>query len=262
MYPFIELWEFGRIYTFWLSLMLCFFIFILILKKVCSRFWINFSFFANRILWFFLSTFIFSRIFYVISYWNDYKYIDSSLSFFLMSDYNFSLMWAIIWYFVVLFASTKFHKIHSWKYVDASILAFLFSWIVWYIWAFLGWQVYWKETYYWIEIVYNNAFSPIPYESWIFPLAIIYSIVCFIIFSTMYISAMFVKIRWIVWYLGFWLFASSVLILEQFTWKYDYFHQVHGISINKIFAIIFIVFAFVGLFRIAVSNTKEKDLTL
>ena len=262
MFPIIELWFLGSVHTFWLTLMLCFFIFVLIAKKISTRLWVNFSYFSNRLLIFFLSTVIFSRIFYVVSYWNDYKYLESPISFFFMSDYNFSLMWAIFWFFLVLFFTTITHKIKNWRYVDISVLAFLFSSFVWYIWAFLWWQVYWRETQYGIEVIYNNPFSPVPYETWVFPLALFYAAWVFILFSILYISAMFVKIRWIVGYLGLWLFASLVLILEQFSWKYDYFYQNFWYSLNMVFSIILIIFSFNWLLKIWFSTNKEKELTL
>lgn len=262
MYPFIELWFLGNIYTFGLTLMFCFFVFLTILKKVCSRFWINFSFFSNRILLFFLSTLFFSRLFFVLSYWNDYKFLDSPVSFLIMSDYNFSLPWAIFWYLVVLFFSTAFHRIQNWKYLDASVLAFLFTSIFWFIWAFLGWQIYWRETYYWIEVVYNHPFSPIPYDSGIFPLAIVYSIIVFILFSFLYIIAMFIRIRGIIGYIWLWLFASVVLILESFSWKFDFFYQSYWLSLNKWSAIALLIFSFYWLFKISISSNKERDLTL
>lgn len=261
MFPFIEFW-FWRVYTFGLTLMICFFFFILILKKICSRFGINISFFSNRVLWFFLSSLIFSRLFYVISFWGDYKHIESPASFFLMSDYNFSLMGAIFWYLLVLFISTKINRIKSWKYLDASVLSFLFVAVIWYIWAFLGWQVYWQETFYWIEIVYNHPFSPVPYETWLFPLPIVYSIVLFWLFSFLYIIAMFVKIRWIIWYIWLACFGWIVLILEQFSWKYDYFYQNYWTWLNTIFSLILITYSFIWLLKIIIWSNKERDLTL
>jgi hypothetical protein len=53
----------------------------------------NFSMtiFSNNILWYFVSIFFFSRLFYVISRFNDLKYIDSFSDFFATIDYNFSL---------------------------------------------------------------------------------------------------------------------------------------------------------------------------
>jgi prolipoprotein diacylglyceryltransferase len=61
------------------------------LKKLSTKYSYDVSIFVNNILWYFLSVFFFSRLFYVISKWNDLKYINNPAEFFIMSDYNFSL---------------------------------------------------------------------------------------------------------------------------------------------------------------------------
>ncbi len=250
MYPFFEIFSGFYIYTFWLTLTLCFFLFLWMLKRLCHRFWINDTFFFNRILWYFLSIFVFSRLFYVISRWGDFKYIKDPMEFFLMSDYNFSLIWALFWFFLVLYISIILHNLRSWKYMDVSILSFLFAWVIWYIWAFLGGQVYWKETSFWIEILYSNSFSPVPYEVPVFPLAIIYSIIFFVLFSVLYMLAMFVSVRWIIGYTWIILMWAVFLILENFSWKYDFFKVELWINFNQIWAIALIIFGIFWLYRI------------
>lgn len=250
MFPFFELFNWIFIYTFWLTLTICFFLFLWMLKRLCHRFWINDTFFFNRILLYFLSIFIFSRLFYVISRWSDFKFIKEPIQFFLMSDYNFSLMWAIFWFFVVLFATTIKNWLRAGKYIDASVLSFLFVWVLGYIWAFLWWQVYWKETNLWIEILYNSNFSPVPYEVPVFPLALFYAFFCFILFSVLYMFWMFIKVRWIVWYAWVVLFSILLLILESFSWKYDFFKIEIWINFTQICAIILWIFWFIGLYRI------------
>jgi len=250
MYPFFEIFPWFYIYTFWLSLTICFFVFLWMLKKLCHRFWINDTFFFNRILWYFLSVFIFSRLFYIISRWNDFKFIKDPLEFFLMSDYNFSLIWAFFWYFLVMFISIVLHSLRSWKYMDVSVLSFLFASIIWYIWAFFGWQVYWKETNFWIEILYTNPFSPVPYEVPVFPLPIVYSIVFFILFSILYMLAMFINVRWVVWYIWLVLIWAVLLVLDNFSWKYDSFKVEFWISFTQIWAIALIILWFYWFYRI------------
>lgn len=250
MYPFFEIFPGFFIYTFWLTLTICFFLFLWMLKKLSHKFGINDTFFFNRILWYFLSVFIFSRLFYVISRWNDFKFIKDPLEFFLMNDYNFSLIWAFFWYFLVLFISIIMHWLRSWKYMDVSILSFLFASVLWYIWAFFWWQVYWKETSFWIEILYTNSFSPIPYEVPIFPLALVYAFVFFILFSALYMFAIFISVRGIIWYVWIILIACSMLILESFSWKYDFFKTAIWLNFSQIWAIFLIWFWFFWLYRI------------
>ncbi|USN57922.1 MAG: hypothetical protein H6767_06250 [Candidatus Peribacteria bacterium] len=95
MFPFFEPISGVIIYTFGLTLTICFFMFLWMLRKLSGRFGYDFSFFTTNIVWYFLSVFFFSRLFYVIAKWNDMKYIKDPFQFFIMSDYNFSLFGAI-----------------------------------------------------------------------------------------------------------------------------------------------------------------------
>ncbi len=261
MYPFFELFSWFYIYSFWLSLTICFFLFLWMLKRLCHRFWINDSFFFNRILWYFIAVFIFSRLFYVIANWNNLKYIKDPLEFFLMNDYNFSLLWAFFWYFWVLYVSVILHNLRSWKYMDVSILSFLFASVLWYIWAFLWWQVYGKETNFWIEVLYTNAFSPVPYEVPVFPLAIVYALIFFVLFSVLYMLAMFINVRGIIWYVWVILIWAVFLVLEIFSWKYDFFKTELWINFNQIWAIFMIILWIHGLYRVYKTPTKADIIS-
>ncbi len=172
------------------------------------------------------------------------------VEFFFMNDYNFSLIWALFWFFLVLYISVIVHNLRSWKYVDVSVLSFLFASIVWYIWAFFGGQIYGKETNYGIEVLYTNPFSPVPYEVPVFPLAIIYSLVFFVLFSVLYMLAMFVSVRWIIWYTGLILIGAIFMIFENFNGKYDFFKIELWINFNQIWAIALIIIGIYGLYRI------------
>jgi len=232
------------------------------LKKLSSRFGYKFSFFHSNILWYFLSIFVFSRLFYVISQWNDMKFIENPFEFFIMSDYNFSLMGWLFWFFIVLFINTKIEKTSIKKYIDGLVLSFLFVTIVWYIWTFLGWQVYGRETNLGIEMLYTHAFTPVPYEVPIFPLAIVYSIISFILFSGLYILSMFVSLRGFIWYLGMILFSCMLLIFEFFSGKFDIFKLWIGINLTQICSLIIIVVSAIQLYKIMKTTTSsiiQKD---
>ncbi|MBW7954720.1 prolipoprotein diacylglyceryl transferase [Candidatus Gracilibacteria bacterium] len=250
MYPFFEIFNGFYIYTFGLSLTICFFLFVWMLKRLSHRFGINESFFFNRILWYFLSVFFFSRIFYIIANWSNLKYIKDPIDFFFMNDYNFSLIGAFAGYFLVLFISIIMHNLRSGKYMDVSILSFLFAGIVGYIGAFFGGQVYGKETNIGIEILYSNPFSPIPYEVPIFPLAIVYAIMFFILFSVLYMLAMFISVRGIIGYIGVTLIGALFIILDSFSGKIDFFKTLIGINFNQLGGIGLIIFGIYGLYRI------------
>jgi len=254
MFPFFEPYPWVIIYSFWLTLVVCFFLFLWMLKRLGIRHHYDSSVFTRNILWYFLSIFIFSRLFYVISKWNDLKYIKNPYEFFIMSGFNFSLVGAIIWFFAILFLNFKFKKEKITKYIDAICLSFLFILVVWYVWAFLWWQVYGRETYYGIEVVYTHAFTPIPFQVPIFPLPIVYSLAYFLLFSLFYILSLFVTTRWLLGYLGFISFAAIQLILEFFSWKTDIFKNTTGMNINQLFSIIIIIVCIQRLYLLFKNN--------
>ncbi|MDD5212845.1 MAG: prolipoprotein diacylglyceryl transferase [Candidatus Gracilibacteria bacterium] len=257
MFPFFEL--FGiNIYSFGLALTMSFFLFLWMLKKLCHRFGINETFFLNRLIWYFLSVFFFSRLFYIISQWSDFKFIKNPIEFFIMSDYNFSLVGAMFGFLVMLFTTLKIYNLKSGKYIDASVLAFLFVAIFAYIGAFMGGQVYGKDTSFGIEMLYTNPFSPVPYEVPIFPLALFYSFFSLLLFSGFYILALFVKIRGLIGYLAIFVFSSLLLILEVFSGKIDFFKTYIGINFTQFVAIFFIIFAGYQLYTIYKSPKKYE----
>ena len=243
------------IYSFWLTLTLCFFMFLWMLKKLSTKFWYDYIIFTKNILWFFLWIFFFSRLFYVVWKWHDLKYIKNPLEFFIMNDYNFSLAWAIVWFFIVLYITMKIRKEKLNNFIDWIVISFFFILIIWFIWALLWWQVYGRETLLWIEISYTHPFTPIPYQVPIFPLPIIYSILFFILFCASYIASMYVHIKWIIWYI--WLISmwSLFLIFDFFSWKYDIFKNYIWINVMQIFSIVLIVFCSYRLIKIF----KEKE---
>jgi hypothetical protein len=254
MFPFFEPIEWFIVYSFWITISICFFLFLWMLKKLSYRFNYDYSIFTRNILWYFLSIFLFSRLFYVIWKWNDLKYIKRPLEFFIMNDYNFSLFWAIFWFFIILILNLKLRDKKIRDYIDWITISFLFILIFWFIWAFFWWQVFWRETSFGIEILYSNPYTPVPYQVKIFPLAIIYSIIFFIEFSVLYILSMFIKIKWFLWYIWLIVFWSIILIFEYFTWKYDILKDFININFAQVFSIIIILIAITQLYKVL----KEK----
>ena len=260
MFPVINIFWI-QIYSFWLTLTVCFFLFLWMLKKISKKEGTDFSFFTKNILWYFLSVFIFSRLFYVISNWNDLKYIRNPFDFFIMSDYNFSLAGAIFWFLFIFYLHLRSNRLRLKDYIDPVVLSFLFIVFIAYIWALFGWQVYWRDTSFWIEILYTNSFSPVPYQVPIFPLPIVYSILNFILFSVLYILSMFIKIRWFVWYIWILVFSSFILIFEFFSWKYDdTLKNIFGINIIQFLSIFLIIIFWYQLFRLLKSSDDNKIL--
>ncbi|NDK08519.1 hypothetical protein EOM39_04725 [Candidatus Gracilibacteria bacterium] len=241
MFPFFEIFS-VRIYTFGFSITLMFFLFYRMLQKLSKKFNYDFDIFKANILWFFISTFIFSRLFYVLSQWNDMKFIKKPFEFFIMSDYNFSLYGAIFGFFLVLLINLKIKKESIIKYLDGVVLAFTFVLVLGYIGSLLGGQIYGKPTNLGIEIKYDNSSSLVPYTVPIFPLPIIYSILSFGIFSSLYILKMYIKTKGFIGYLGLSAFACVTLIFEFFSGKDDIFSVNFFLNFNQICSLILIGF--------------------
>ena len=85
MYPQIEILGI-TIYTFGLALSISFILFFFMLYKLSEKFGINANFFLGNVLWFFLSMFVFSRLFYIIAEWRHFQFLWSQgvLKFLLM----------------------------------------------------------------------------------------------------------------------------------------------------------------------------------
>ncbi len=262
MFPRFEIFDTGIIvYVFWLTLAVCFFLFTWMLKKLSWKVWVNASFFFTRTLWYFLSIVVFSRILYVISDWDDMRHIKNPLEFFVMSEYNFSLYGALIWFFFVLLYSLKSYKLKLDKYIDISVLSFLFMISVWFVGAFLGWQIYGKPTDLWIEVLYNHPFTIVPSEVPLFPLALVYAIWAFILFSISYSVFLFVNTRWIIGYIAFIAFNAMMLVGEVFTWKYDILKTTYlDININQILAVFFIIVSLYKLIQLIQRQPTKTEV--
>lgn len=258
MFPLFDINGF-LIYTFWITITICFFSFTWMLEKLSDRFWYSFLFFKKNILWYFLSVFIFSRLFYVIWNWADLKYIKNPFEFFIMSEYNFSLVWAIVWFLLIFYFSLKIKKEKIDTYIDWLTISLLFILFIGFIWTLFWWQVYWRETFFWIEITYDHPFTPVPYQVPIFPLPIVYSILFFILFSWAYISSLYVHIKWLIWYVWLTLFGSMILIFDFFSWKDDIFKDLIFINMSQTFSLILIWFCSYRLYLIYTYYWKKDQ---
>ncbi|MDD3145247.1 MAG: prolipoprotein diacylglyceryl transferase [Candidatus Gracilibacteria bacterium] len=230
------------------------------LRKLAIRFSFDFLIFKKNLLWFFLSVFFFSRLFYVISRWNDLKHIESPIEFFIMNDYNFSLMGAIFGFFLVFFILLRIRKEKLDNFINGIVLSFLFVLPIGFFGSLLGGQVYGKETFYGIEIMYNHPFTPVPFKVPVFPLPIIYSILFFLLFSALYILSMYVKFKNILGYLGLMIFSCIIFIFEFFSGKYGIFKDTINLNLSQICAIAIFIFCFFNLKRIYKEDSKSKAI--
>ncbi|MCP4522846.1 MAG: hypothetical protein GY828_01370 [Candidatus Gracilibacteria bacterium] len=231
------------------------------LKKISPRYNIDANIFIKNILWYFLSTLFFSRLFYVIGKWTDFKYITEPFEFFIANDYDFSLVGALVGFISVLILHLKLRKESFDKYVDPLVITFIFILFIGYIGAFLGGQVYGRMTDFGIEIPYNHSYTPIPYQVPIFPLPIIYSFLYFLLFSGLYISSMYIHLKGLIGYFGIIIFSSILLIFEFFSGKYDILKDFYGINMPQLGAIILIMISIYRLIRIFKKN-DGKEITI
>ncbi len=260
MYPFIDIYWY-RIYIFGIVLLLSFFIFFYILKKLRDRHSFDVRIFTNNSLWYFLSIFFFSRLFYVISRWHDLKYIEDFGQFFITTDYDFSLFWAMFWFLLVFFINIRLRREKLVKYIDSIVLAFLLAVSIWYIWALFWWQVYGSSTNIWIEISYNSPFSPIS-STPVFPLALVYSLIFFIEFAVLYILSMYIKIKGFIWYIWLLIFWLTILVFENFSGKHDIFNSLVFLNMNQILSIFLMVFSFYRLYSLSKISSKDTSVII
>lgn len=227
------------------------------LNKTSDKFHFNYNFFMKDIVWYFLSVFFFSRLFYVISNWGSLKFIDNPFEFFLMSDYNFSIFGAIFGFFVILYINARIHKRQIEEFIDGVFLSFIIAASIGYIGALFGGQVYGLETNFGIEMSYNHPFTPVPYKVPIFPLPIVYAVSCFILFSVFYTSHMFTQKRWLIGYLGLICFSAIVIIFDTFSGKYDTLQPILGIHFSQAFAFILIGICMYRLYTIMKQDNAD-----
>lgn len=261
MFPFFEIFTNFKIYTFGLTLTICFFSALWMLQKLSKRYAININIFTNNILWYFFGIYIFSRLFYIIGKWNDIKYIQNPIDFFITSDYNFSLVWAIVWFTIVFLTHLKSRKENLNKYIDPLVITFIFILIIGFIGAFLGGQVYGKNTQIGIEILYTHPHTPVVYEVPVFPLPLIYAGLNFILFCFLYIGSMYVHLKWVIGYFWLIIFSCILLIFEFFSGKTDILYNYTNINITQLFSIILIILCIYRLFLIMKEN-EGKDITI
>lgn len=255
MFPIIHIFWI-QIYTFWISLTIGFFLFLWMLKRMSSRLGYDFSLYVNNLLWFFISTFFFSRLFFIISKWNDLKYIKSLKEFVIMTEYHFSLVWAIVWFLLVLAILLKIRKENFNAYIYGFMLSLLFVLPIWFIWALLWWQVYGiPDTNLWIEITYTSQqLTPVPYKTPIFPLPIVYAILFFATFCLFYIANMYVKHKSLLWYLSLMVFSLIIFIFEFFSWKRGVFQDLIWLNLSQITVLALLIFWVYKIYKIYTKN--------
>jgi hypothetical protein len=171
------------------------------------------------------------------------------------------LFWALFWFIVIFFVNLRLRREKLIKYIDSIVLSFLLALSVWYIWALFWWQVYGSATNIWIEIIYDNPFSPIS-STPVFPLAIIYFLLFFIEFAVLYILSLYIKVKWFIGYIGLMVFSLIVIIFENFSWKHDIFNNSIFLNMNQILSIFLIAFSFYRLYILSQISAKDTSIII
>ncbi len=244
MYPQFDV--FGiTLYSFGLGLSLSFLAFFFLLYRLSLKLGINTQFFLGNALFFFLSSFLFSRFFYIIAEWRDLQFIFSEgiIRFFLMSDYNFSLIGGIFGFLFVLFIAVWWRGFSLPKYIDATVIAFLGAASVGFVGAFFGGQVLGAPTDLSIGVEYTSPYSANPYADPVIPLGLLYALFSFLLFSLLYIVRSVVSIDGIVGYFGMITFSAAYIAGEQFSGREDIVASYTGASLGQIGFLILIIFA-------------------
>lgn len=221
------------------------------IKKMSKKTGVNQNFFLGNVLTFVLTTFLFSRLFFVIAEWRDYKYLveDRFINFFLMTDYNLSFVGGVVGFLLVLIYKIHRHQQSHEKYLDVIVVSFFFAAIIGYLAALFGGQIYGRPTGLPIGIVYQGDDVNIPYTSAVLPLALFYSILSFLTFTILYIMKEMFKIPGFIGYLGVGLFSVFLLVGEFFSGTEDIFHSWIGINLTQLGAIVGIIISGLWLFR-------------
>ncbi len=247
MYPSFDIFGIS-IYFFGIWCVICFILFVWMLKRLSIRLNYKTDIYFDHIWKFLISILFFGRVFYIIDNWSELKYIDP-YDFFLPTDYQFNLIWALFGFFLVLFVLVKMHKEYIGRYLYGFMLSFLFILPIWYFWALLGGQVYGIDTNFGIEITYNQE-GTVPFVAPIFPLPIVYSILFFIAFCGFYIANMYTRHKVLLGYISLMTFSIIIFFGEFFTGKYGFFKDSFGVNFSQIGVSFIFVFCLYKLYQI------------
>ena len=261
MYPLINISDSLQIYTFWLCMVIAWLLFFGILHHLVAEKWIQKHPFGNIVI-FTLSSFFFARIIYILSEWRNEKFIFVNVvewwgflhflrEFFITDTYKLSLAGAIVGFLLVFFILTKRDKNPIEKYMDALVPAFLIMAGIGYFGALLGGQIYGIPFNSVFSIHYTDKNSIVPFQNELFPLPILYSITCMVIY--LYLKRL-EKTQHpphgTIGFLGMGIFGVMLFLWEFLNGSTDMLSSVFFISFNQALGFIFILWAFVWMMKI------------
>ncbi|MBP6981795.1 prolipoprotein diacylglyceryl transferase [Candidatus Gracilibacteria bacterium] len=265
MYPTLEIFGFF-IYTFGTILAFSWLLFIVLLHRFAWKKGFTKSIFGS-IVPFTLSIFFFGRLFYILSEWVDQKFIlidllhgniiDSVKLFFIPEEYFFSLFGGIFGFMLVFLWKTRTIKKDRVRYLDSIIFAFLYSAILGYFGTLLGGQVYGIPFNSPISIVYNHSNTIIKDHIPLFPISVLYMILCAVLAITLRkMSKKILLPDGFIGFMGMGVFSIFIFLGEFLSGsREDMFYDTFYLSLNQIGAIIGIVISILGLINL---SSKSK----
>ncbi len=260
MYPIINIWNWITIYTFWLCMIVAWWIFFTMLHHFSIRkgFWKHiFTWFID----FTLAIFFFGRIFYIFADWRTEKFLFIDLfenwnillflkEFIITDNYSLSFAGGVVGFMIVFIWKTWNNKKDIPRYWDCIVPAFLIAASIWYIGALLWWQIYGKPINTFFSITYKSIDSIVPFQNPIIPLPILYCLFSLLLVSFLYrIERKILVPEWFIGYMGMWIFSIILFLWEFLNWASDLFSSRLFLNINQIIAISLIAYAFIWIVR-------------
>ncbi len=260
MYPTIELFS-VKFYTFGFIIACTWLLFFVLLHRFSLKKGILRPIFSD-IFTFTLSIFFFSRIFHIMRDWLDEKFILIELFngnigeflklFFIPQNYLFSLFGAIVGFTLIFTIKTHFIKKERGRYIDAIMLAFLFSCLLWYFGSLLGGQIYGIPFSSSFSITYDHIDSIVKDRAPLFPLAIFYLIVTTgILFGIQKFFSKRIFPDGFIGYIGIGAFSLMIFLWEFLDGaRKDIFYDFFSLSLNQLWALLGLIFAILWLLRL------------
>ena len=173
------------------------------------------------------------------------------------SSWKYYWLGGIFGFMLVFLWKTRTIKKDRVRYLDSIIFAFLYSAILWYFWTLLGGQVYGIPFNSPISIVYNHSNTIIKDHIPLFPISVLYMILCAVLAVTL--RKMSKKILLPDGFIGF--MGMGIFSIFLFLWEFlsgsreDMFYDTFYLSLNQIGAIIGIVISILWLINL---SSKSK----
>ena len=255
MFPLFHIWPLVEVHMFWLLIIASWIVFFWLLHKYSTEHGLSRNIFWD-IVFYTLSIFFWSRIFYILTDWRNEKYLFINLvegnwfldflhGFFITENYNLSLAWGIIGFLVVFFWKIYKARVNMEKSIDVLVRSFFWAAILGYIGALLGGQIYGVPYDSIFSTLYTNKNSIVPIGSARFPLPILYIVFSLIgwlliekLRKTLSVPDGFIG------YVGIWFYGLMLFLFEFWSGSGDMFQSYPPyIGINQTIGLIFIGFS-------------------